>query len=80
MHCMYIGYFSLRLYFILVFVIVKYFVPSVLWCCWLGGRKGIQSVKKLSGGMLVWLSVWSDEVQIAYGPAAATDTRCLLLQ
>ena len=21
-------------------------VPSVLWCCWLGGRKGIRSVKK----------------------------------
>ena len=27
--------------------------------------------KKLSGGMLAWLSVW-DEVQIAYGPADAT--------
>ena len=23
------------------------------------GRKGIQSVKKLSGGVLAWLSVWS---------------------
>jgi len=22
-----------------------FFVPSVLWCCWLGGRKGIQPVK-----------------------------------
>jgi len=22
----------------------------VLWCCWLGGRKGIRPVKKLSGG------------------------------
>jgi len=29
-----------------------YFVPSVLWCCWLGGRKGIRPVKKLSGGVL----------------------------
>jgi len=27
------------------------------------GRKGIRPVKNLSGGMLVWLSVW-DEVQI----------------
>ena len=33
--------------------------PSVLWHCWLDGRKGIQSVKKLSGGVLAWLSVWS---------------------
>ena len=28
----------------------------------LGGRKGIRPVKKLSGGVLVWLSVWSKEV------------------
>ena len=34
-------------------------VPSVLRCCWLGGRKGIRPVKKLSGGVLAWLSVWS---------------------
>ena len=27
-------------------------LPSVLWCCWLGGRKGIRSVKKLSCGVL----------------------------
>ena len=26
------------------------FFPSVLWRCWLGGRKGIRPVKKLSGG------------------------------
>ena len=32
--------------------------PSVLWCCWLGGRKGIQPVKNLSDGMLAWLCVW----------------------
>ena len=31
----------------------------MLWRCWLGGRKGIQPVKKLSGGVLAWLSVWS---------------------
>ena len=35
--------------------------------------------KKLSGGMLAWLSVWS-EVQTAYGTADATATHCLLLQ
>ena len=43
-------------------------LPSVLWCCWLDGRKGIQSVKKLSGGMLAWLSVWGD-VQICIWPS-----------
>ena len=37
-----------------------YFVPSVLWRCWLGGRKGIRPVKKLSGWVLAWLSVWSE--------------------
>jgi len=34
-------------------------IPSVLWRCWSGGRKGIRPVKKLSGGLLAWLSVWS---------------------
>jgi len=34
------------------------FVPSVLWRCWLGGRKGIRPVKKLIGGLLAWLSDW----------------------
>jgi len=37
-------------------------VPSVLSCCWLGGRK------KLSGGVLAWLSVWS-EVQTCAWPS-----------
>ena len=44
------------------------FVPSVLWRCWLGGRKGIRAVKKLSGGVLAWLSVWS-EVQTCIWPS-----------
>ena len=33
---------------------------SVLWRCGLGGRNGIRPVKKVSGGVLAWLSVWSD--------------------
>ena len=37
-----------------------YLRHSVLWRCWLGGRKGIRPVKKLSSGMLAWLSVWSE--------------------
>jgi len=36
-------------------------------------------VKKLSGGVLAWLSVWS-EVQTCIWPADATATHCLLLQ
>ena len=43
-------------------------LPSVLWRCWLGGRKGIRPVKKLSGGMLEWSSVWS-EVQTCIWPS-----------
>ena len=43
-------------------------MPSVLWRCWLGGRKGIRPVKKLSGGVLAWLSVWS-EVQTCIRPS-----------
>ena len=38
-------------------------LPSVLWHCWLGIRKSIQSVKKLSAAVLAWSSVWS-EVQM----------------
>jgi len=34
----------------------------------LGGRKGIRPVKKLSGGVLAWLFVWSD-VQICIWPS-----------
>jgi len=41
---------------------------SVLWRCWLGGRKGIRPVKKLSGGVLAWLSVWS-EVETCIWPS-----------
>ena len=52
---------------------------SMLWCCLLGSRKGIQLVKKLSGGMLVWLCVWV-KVQIAYGPADVTAIHYLLVQ
>ena len=43
-------------------------LPSVLWCCWLGGKKGIRPVKKLSGEVLAWLSIWS-EVQTCIWPS-----------
>ena len=38
------------------------------WRCRLGGRKVIRPVKKLSGGKLAWLSVWS-EVQTCVKPS-----------
>ena len=42
-------------------------------------QEGHPACKKPSGGVLAWLSVWS-EVRLAYGPADATVTHCLLLQ
>jgi len=38
---------------------VSVVVPSVLWQCWLGVRKSIRPVKKLSDEVLMWLSLWS---------------------
>ena len=56
----------------LILVIVTYIhmiLPSVRWRCRLGGRKGIRPVKKtLSGGVLAWLSVWS-EMQTCIWPS-----------
>ena len=41
--------------------------PSVLWHCWLGGRKGIRPVKT-EWWVLAWLSVWS-EMQTCIWPS-----------
>jgi len=41
---------------------------SVLWHCWLGGRKSIRPVKNLSSGVLAWLPVWS-EMQTCIWPS-----------
>ena len=59
-------------------VLIKLCLPSVLWRCWLGGRKGIRPVKKLSGGVLAWLS--GMRCRLAYSPADATAIHYLLLQ
>jgi len=54
-------------------------MPSVLWRCWLGGRKGIRPVKNWAVGCRrVYLS--GARCRLAYGPADATATHCLLLQ
>jgi len=49
-------------------------LPLVLWHCWLGGRKGIQPVKKLSGEVLAWLSVWSEVQMICIWSSYASST------
>ena len=54
-------------------------LPSVLWRCWLGGRKGIWPVKNWVVGW--WRGYLSGaRCRLAYGPADATATHCLLLQ
>ena len=54
-------------------------LPSVLWHCWLGGRKGIRPVKNWAVGC--WRGYLSGaRCRLAYGPADATATHCLLLQ
>ena len=45
-----------------------------------GRQEGRPACKKLSGGVLAWLSVWSEVQRFAYGPTDATATDCLLLQ
>jgi len=45
-------------------------MPSVLWHCWLGGRKGIQPVKKSGGCWRGYLS--GARCRLLYGPADAT--------
>jgi len=53
---------------------------TVLWRCWLGGRKDIRPVKHC-GGVLVWLFVCGEvQICISYGPANPTATHYLMLQ
>jgi len=55
------------------------FVPSVLWHCWLGGRKGIRPVKNWVVGC--WHGyLYAARCRLAHSPADATATHCLLLQ
>ena len=44
-----------------------------------GQQEGHPACKKLSGGILVWLSLWG-RCRFAYGPVDATATHFLLLQ
>jgi len=54
-------------------------VPSVLWRCWLGGRKGTRPVKNWVVGC--WHGYLSGvRCRLAHNPADATAAHCLLLQ
>jgi len=55
------------------------YIPSVLWRCWLGGRKGIRLVKNWVVGC--WRGYLSEaRCRLACGPVDTTATHCLLLQ
>jgi len=45
-----------------------------------GLQEGHPACKKQSGGVLVWLYTSGARCRLAYGPADATATHCLLLQ
>ena len=54
-------------------------LPSVLWQCWLGSRKGIRPVKNWM--VECWCGYLSgSRCRLAYGPVDATATHCLWLQ
>ena len=55
------------------------YVPSVLWRSWLGGRKGIRPVKNWAMGCGRGYRS-AARCRLAYKPADATATHCLLLQ
>jgi len=59
-------------------LVIKKYMPSVLWRCWLGGRKGIGPVKTewwdATASVVICLGRGADL------PADATATHCLLLQ
>jgi len=62
-----------------IFRVPHVIMPSVLWRCWLGGRKGIRPVKNWVVGC--WRGYLSGaRCRLVYGPAGTTGTHCILLQ
>ena len=69
----------IQFYFLVLLFFLFFAVGSVLWRCWLGGRKGIRPVKNRVVGY--WRGYLSGaRCRLAYGPADTTATHCLLLQ
>ena len=67
-----------NVFWIYVSLTCNFFIPSMLWRCWLGSWKGIRPVKNwVVGGWHGYLS--GARCRLAYGPADATATHCLLL-
>jgi len=65
-------------YSVFVFAFSALILPSVLWRCWLGGRRGIRPVKNWVVGC--WRGYLSGaRCRLACGPADATASHCLLL-
>jgi len=54
-------------------------LPSVSLTTLVGWQEGHPACKKLSGGVLVWY-LSEARWRLAYGPADATATQCLLLR
>jgi len=65
------------MYILVIFAMITFAFSALTLL--LGRQEGHLACKKLSGGMLAWLSVWS-EVQTCIRPSNATATHCLLLQ
>jgi len=58
--------------------IFRYRMPSVLWCCWLGIRKGIQPVNNWV--VRCWHGyVSGSKCRFAYGPADSTATHYITI-
>ena len=66
-YLIHIEHYRQKISFFTLIILPPVLLPSLLWRCWLGSRKGIQPVKKFSGGMLAWLCVWV-KVQICIWP------------
>jgi len=61
-----------------IVIIYVFFLAFSALTLLVGWQEGHPACKKLSGGVLAWLS--GARCRLAYGPADATATHCLLLQ
>ena len=77
--CQFLLQFRQLIHSLFTSLVMSITLPSVLWRCWLGIRKGIRSVKNWV--VRCWHRYLTGaRCRLAYGPADATATHCLLLQ